>query len=424
MMIGGLAVLVWHRKGWRITKGIRNAFLLAFLLVLLFQLVASLVDPCEISFFGVTASHLTMNMVLMVYVNFLGSNLLNDAYHIIDNQSSDHDEVMASIMESLGQSRSNTNSGLRGYLENCYTIDSKYDSFSLADILNPQMNGVSREESTGKGARTAYYLALAILVMYLAISRFFLNELDLLALANVCTIIFLDASIQMLHQGKLTWSPLYASCIMLLSRIAIVAFSGEFWLVGHSLAYFIFGLAIAIEIVNQRLPLVDGLDAGAAAYFGQTNSDKEKARALNLAGSPEFGFIYVIVISVLFLVFGQYAIGTQSIEIFSSRWPLWSIGVGLTIINIEVLLIVATIRSISLYSKNLLQVHTYFCFSGYKLPFFLATALVIFTILAGVLLMLFTNSPIFLELAIFVPLLFITTGYSWTNYVRMMALSQ
>ena len=420
VMISVASVLQWRAQGWRMTRGVQRGLQVSFALLLVYQMVVALLDPCGMTFFGITAAHLVINMVLMVYVNFLNSHHVEDAFVEIESHSTDVDEVMASIMASLGEDTNKHSSGLRGYLQGCYSIDNGYDSFALVDELNTHSKGKNRKVAVKSSAKNMYFLAAAVLIMYLAISRFFLTQYDRQAFANVCTVLFLDATVPLLQQGNLTWSPLFTSILMLLSRVVITGFSGEYWIAGHSLAYFVFGVAIAFEIVDQRLPEISGLDAGAAAYFDRKGETKTtKARSNNISSSPEMVFGYILSISILFLVIGNYTVGTGTSFVFlSARWPVWSVGVGLVIINLEILLLLATVRSLRLYSRNLLNTEAYCCVPSYRLPFVLATALVVFTILSGVLLTLFSGSTMFVVFSFFVPLIVLTGGYSWSNYSR------
>ena len=73
-----------------------------------------------------------------------------------------------------------------------------------------------------------------------------------------------------------------------LSRGALSLFSGELWLVGIGLSYFVVGNVLAIDIVNTRLKTLNAYEVGAVAFFGATKTDQEITAGNDYASTPEW----------------------------------------------------------------------------------------------------------------------------------------
>lgn len=93
--------------------------------------------------------------------------------------------------------------------------------------------------------------------------------------ATGMTTVTLDSAAFLLHRGEVSWTPGYTLLLMGSSRALIALFVGEHWLAGHSLAYFVWGIALGLEIVGRRLRLISLHEAASIAYFG----DVRRARA-------------------------------------------------------------------------------------------------------------------------------------------------
>ena len=76
--------------------------------------------------------------------------------------------------------------------------------------------------------------------------------------------------------------------------------AGEYWLVGHSLAYFIFGMAIVLEIVHRQLPRMSLTKAGALAYFGIYTPPSKHSN--DVSGTPHFILGYLSLMYLMLLL--------------------------------------------------------------------------------------------------------------------------
>ncbi len=87
-------------------------------------------------------------------------------------------------------------------------------------------------------------------------------------LATAMTTVALDSAAFLLHRAEVSWTPGYTLLLMGSSRALLALCVGEYWLVGHSLAYFVWGVALGLEIVGRRLRLISMHQAASIAYFG------------------------------------------------------------------------------------------------------------------------------------------------------------
>jgi hypothetical protein len=76
--------------------------------------------------------------------------------------------------------------------------------------------------------------------------------------------------------------------------------TGKYWLVGHSLAYFIFGMAVVLEIVHRQLPRMSFTKAGALAYFGIYSAPSKHTN--DVSGTPHFVLGYLSLMYLLLLL--------------------------------------------------------------------------------------------------------------------------
>ena len=92
------------------------------------------------------------------------------------------------------------------------------------------------------------------MVIYAFLVFFFCSEFfkfqGFIMVAVTCII---DSLIWLNHRGKLTWSPGKAVLLMIVSRMFLTFFIGDYWLLGCTGAYLTYGIALAFDVVNVRL---------------------------------------------------------------------------------------------------------------------------------------------------------------------------
>ena len=69
----------------------------------------------------------------------------------------------------------------------------------------------------------------------------------------VAVTVIIDSLIWLNHRGALTWSPGKAVLLMIVSRMSLTFFIGDYWLLGITGAYLTYGIALAFDVVNVRL---------------------------------------------------------------------------------------------------------------------------------------------------------------------------
>jgi len=212
---------------------------------------------------------------------------------------------------------------------------------------------------------------------------------------------------------------------MLLSRAFLVAFSSEYWIVGHAFAYSVFGIAVCREIVDQKLPRVSGLDAGAVAYFSRGDNvhaeQKRRARRVrNIAGSPVFvaGYLFVVLALAILLAIFSYGDAVPNIDFFGIDIAATSVAVGLVVINILVLLVMAASRALYLESHGLLDMSKYFCRKNMSVAKLLSAIFIGYAMITGFLLAAMTGSTVWIQISVFVPLIVVSGRYAVAQYAR------
>lgn len=103
-----------------------------------------------------------------------------------------------------------------------------------------------------------YILGLTVLAIYSVIGRY-RTIFNFQALVNSVAIVTTDIIVFMLLviSKKLGLDPNINSLIVIIMRVCIVAFSGEFWFFGYCLLYLILMIYISILIINKYYPLYE-----------------------------------------------------------------------------------------------------------------------------------------------------------------------
>jgi hypothetical protein len=426
-LLGGCATLAWRRRNWRMTDGIRMLYIAAAVMAIAYLVFVSIFDSCGAKFFSVTAAFLTVNMVIMSQSNFLACPHVAAAFREMDSRSGSHDAVMSDILNSLDTNNDKgtehklcqTQLGITSYIAQSYSIDSKYSLFKHSNAFGKSM-------SVRKGAvRIGGIASIVVLLIYCTVVRFLLPDDDISALGISITVILLDSAVSMLRNGLMSWNPSYITILMLLSRIFLVTFNSEYWIVGHSFAYTVFGIAVCKEIVDQKMPRMSGLDAGAVAYFSRgENVHEEKKRrdirARNIAGSPVFvaGYLLIIMALVILTSILTYGDNVPVLNVLGYRLYVTSIAVSLVVINILVLLLLAANRAMYLQSNQLLNTNKFFCVKKVSMASLLSLLLAVYMIITGILLFAVTGSNVWIQICVFVPPICVLGGYASSQYFK------
>ncbi len=459
-LLGGCATLAWRRRQWRMTVGIRRLYLAAAACLLGYLVFVSIFDSCGARFFSLTAAFLTVNMAIMSQVNFTACPHVADAYREIERHTDMHDEVMAEIMNSLdkaadgvdkdgkkgkkankadkeeedgdgdgdkdqqGTSSSSASAsalkkGFTSYIRECYTIDGQYSLFQFSNTFTTSL---SAQVDAVRAGGLASFVVLGI---YCAIVRLVLPDNDQSAIGIAITVVLLDSSVSMLRNGLMSWDPAYITLLMLLSRAFLCIFNTEYWILGHAFAYSIFGIAAGREIVEQRLPRMNGMDAGAVAYFSRGDNviqerKRRQHRARNVAGSPVFvtGFLLIVLCLTVVLSILTYGDDVPTVDLFSTSVPVTSIAIGIVVVDVLVVMLIAASRALYLQGNQLLRNDRYFCVRSVSMATLLSAIFVVYVIITGVLLMALTGSSVWVQVCVFAPPLAVTGWYGIAQYFR------
>ena len=445
--LGIFAARKWRAQGFRMTATVLGMFTTAVVLVLTFLFLAVIFDPLRASigldFTSLAVIFLTTNMVIMSWLVFINHAKLRDAYQDLNQVSGARDEVMAEIMGVLDMGdgeegmAAKAKTGINVFIDGVYTIDSKDPMFWLADPMADTLRG----DDAGQKRKSLFLYGAAQLML----ATFFLvcsqandfgsaqmsqaevvlrepeKDIDEVGQAaiiwfNVCV---LDASLWLLRRGKFSWDPGYEALIMTLGRFSLVLFAGEHWLLGHALAYFVFTVAVAKEVVMQRFPhQSDDRAAGAVAYFGRIVEPSAKARN-DISGQPEFVLAFLSFFNLAVLLIASSSGSGENpptVAILGGEWPV-SVFASLSFCTaIIYALVLCAIRTSLLDKFQLLKSEKFFAYQSLSLPAVFGMAALLFILCSGIFMSLITGSNLFWEAAVFLPLIFACASQFWKFY--------
>jgi len=174
--------------------------------------------------------------------------------------------------------------------------------------------------------RKCYGLALSITIFYtiIACKR---SDYPTQGIGILFTILILDISMYLVLRGNLSWSAGYISLIMGLCRVCLAATCGKYWLLGQTLMYMIFGVALCREIVGRNLPRMSPQEAGGVTFFGHEYNQEHQ---LDISATPEFSLGFLSFFYIFLLVgvaFTEDSNTAVKLPVFGQHWPLWVFGV-------------------------------------------------------------------------------------------------
>jgi len=366
VLFGGLK---WRAQGYRMNATVLGMFTSAIALVIIFIYLAVIFDPLRFSrgldFTATAVIFVTTNVVIMSWMVFLNHHKLRKAYEDLNKISGDRDQIMSEIMGVLdmddndeeGSMKKKKHQGLNVFIESVYTIDSRDPMFWLSDPLADTLHSHTESDNNGKFLFVLAHCALGILYIVSSYANDFaekqssqaqlvlqgenvedLNEANQ-SLMLWFNIIIFDISLLLLRRGDFSWDPGYEAFVMTMGRFALVLFIGEYWLVGHALGHFIFTIAVAREIVDQRFPHhTDDRVAGAIAYFGRIVRPTSE-QINDISGHPEFvmGFLFFFNMATI-LISSYNEENPPKFDFFGSEWS--SITFAILIICVSLMYVI------------------------------------------------------------------------------------
>ncbi|RHY26440.1 hypothetical protein DYB32_008164 [Aphanomyces invadans] len=425
-LVGVYACVKWQRMGWRMTREIMLCMAVACVCGFLFLFCSIFADPrvfyggTPIEFFSLTAFSLTLNMLPMIWLTFTNDKKIMKSLAqvlavvtvgkkvgLLKKKFKNLGTVglkMATATEALRHERGiKPVSPFDALLGPYYSVVRTIPGFELADILQ---SAFVNDKPT-KANRRLYLTAVAILAAY-AIVGYVRSEYPTQGIGIFATILLLDATLALVLRGHLTWSAGYISLLMGLTRVSLVISCGKYWLLGHTLCFAIFGVALCREIVGRNLPRMSAQEAGGITFFGH---EYQHEKQLDLSATPEFGlgflsfFFLFLLVAVAFTT--DSATGVK-LPMFGQFWPLWVFGVLSFVIVLFTGIALASSRAFFLMKQRLLTEYAaqvYLYKPGFRLPFILAAASELMVVMSGLFLWAATKSTFILLLSIFSPIL-------------------
>ncbi|RQM26809.1 hypothetical protein B5M09_000746 [Aphanomyces astaci] len=425
-LVGVYACVKWQRLGWRMTREIMSCMAAACICGFLFLFCSIFADPrvfyggTPIEFFSLTAFSLTLNMLPMIWLTFTNDKKIMKSLAqvlavvtvgkkvgLLKKKFKSLGTVglkLATATESLRHERGiKPVSPFDALLGPYYSVVRTIPGFALADILQ---SAFVNDKPT-KANRRLYLTALAILVIY-AIVGYVRSDYPTQGIGILVTILLLDATLALVLRGHLTWSAGYISLLMGLTRVSLVATCGRYWLLGQTMSFAIFGIALCREIVGRNLPRMSSQEAGGITFFGH---EYQHEKQLDLSATPEFGlgflsfFFLFLLVAVAFTT--DSATGVK-LPMFGQFWPLWVFGVLSFVLVLFTGIALASSRAFFLMKQRLLgeyAAQVYLYKPGFRLPFILAAASELMVVMSGLFLWAATKSTFIFLLSIFSPIL-------------------
>ncbi|OQR80645.1 hypothetical protein THRCLA_23445, partial [Thraustotheca clavata] len=427
LMIGWYGLRKWIQMGWRMTREVLHCLCLACIFGFLFLFTSIFADPqvflggAQVDFFSLTAFFLTLNMMPMIWLIFTNDNKImkslaqvlavvtvNKKVNVLKKKFKNLGAVGMKLVTASDAIRHDRGvkpvSPFDALLGGHYSIVRTIPGFEMADIL--QNAFVTQPDSQKKVNRRYYALAIAIVVVYTIIG-YFRSAYPTQGIGILFTIIIIDSTMGLVLRGQLTWSAGYISLIIGLSRVSLAVSCGQFWLLGQTMAFVVFGSALCREIIGRNLPRMSAHEAGGITFFGH---DINRDPLLDISATPEFGLGFLSFF-FLFLLVGVAFTSTNTsvtLPILGQRWPLWVFGVLAFVIVIFSGIVLASSRAFFLMKQRLLSeysAHMYLGKRNFKLPFVLAAASELLVVCCGLFLYAATNSSFIFLLLIFLPVL-------------------
>ncbi|CAM9674646.1 unnamed protein product, partial [Choristocarpus tenellus] len=174
--------------------------------------------------------------------------------------------------------------------------------------------------------RRLYGCSILLLVAYIIVSATRTGYFKL-SILNSVTLLVLDSAHYSLNRGSTYWAPGFGILLMGVARISMMSFMAQYWLIGYSLAFAVYGGTLVREVVTRRLPQLSAEEAGAVAFLGH---DPSSMKSRDMAANPELVLCYIFFYFVLVLVFLAYvqpqSLPQPLVPVWGQEWPAYIFG--------------------------------------------------------------------------------------------------
>ena len=106
--------------------------------------------------------------------------------------------------------------------------------------------------------RTLGFVAVSVLAAFGALNQYFADPTTghpRLGWVTAAAVLLLDGFVAGAQSADLVAEPRATCLLMALGRVLIVAFGGDYWFLGHSSAFLVFGVALARAVAVRATPL-------------------------------------------------------------------------------------------------------------------------------------------------------------------------
>ena len=420
----------WDAQGWRMTSGIMRAFQLAYALLAVFLMIAPALDPAvlyanqAVDLFSAACGFFTLNLMPMMAIAFMNDPKLKKSMNSIS-------EAVGVGMKSDNSNKTSSNSAdkkkkkfkikrkktFAKLVEDLYTVDENMEAFKYSDAGGSLVSGT--KEQIGARTRKLYLMSIFILILFpIFISWRGSSEQFTQAISGCLVIVAIDSCFWLRFRGFCEWAPGYTVMLLITTRASVAIFLGEFWMIGAAGAYFIFGVALALDIVNFRFKIMSPYEVGAVAFFGKELRGKDEAKARqDMAAMPEFVLGYMSFIFLVLLLGTLFTTPAGQMKYLGS-FPVWIFGIMAFFVVMLVAISVTASRAFMLRASSLYVSNSFFFSNRIKVPELLGIATYSWLIVAGFLVSVITNGyTIFICCVTFpiITVLGITINNTWID---------
>jgi hypothetical protein len=429
-----LTMRLWAKQGWRMSRTILLSLIFCLAMLFLFVCMAPFIDPAVIvegeylDLFSVTCVFMTLNLLPTMAIAVINDTALSASFSQLAATISKSKKVgrVKDKLKSMGsmglklklagakfggkKAAAPRDPSILDYLGEDYSVNAKDPAFKYADPLS---SGIAGTKSTRKKRTMMLYaLGILILIVFSIIVQDYCDpSTKLFGWETMGWIIITDICWYLrVRRGTCKWGPGKTVMLQALYRVALTAFCGEKSLAGVSLAYFVFGAALAQDIVNTRLKTLTPLEVGAIAFFGSKKTETEKEILWDVQSWPEFALFYLSFAFLCTLIVSSSNPEPIMIEVLNARWRIWVIGLFTITAVILITLVGTTTRAFYLAMQNLMHSKMYFASKNFRLPNMLGLLTYFIALSASLLLGWLTGSYFLVMSAFYLPLIFAFGG--------------
>ena len=422
------AVAMWMKHasthaGYRMTAGYLRLIGCTFLSLYTFLLCSSLSFMWDVtipfSLFSLTCIGFTANMVPMTFILVVGDTHLAFAYsrmHRIIQKNKKLSTVKGkfqalgtmglklAMLQASHQEQAIEEHGpssLGSLLGKMYTIDTKIPAFQYTDLIQQAFTKTEAERNAYM--RKWYFASLAVLIVY-SVVCLITPEPTVQGLGLSIVILVLDLCVFLLRRGPTTFGTTRFVFLTFAGRACLCLFVGPNWVIGLSCAFFIYGVVLGEEIINQRMRTLSKEQAAAVAYFGRVEDPRNVD---DVSASPEF--VLGMLSGSFLLTLLSFYLGTTempTVYLGAREYGVWIFGVAAIVVVMIYVALGLARRAVMLSKKEILKTKRFLFVAWFDVPMMLVSLAELIVLMAGFALYVLTDGILIFVTALFVPPIF------------------